>query len=155
VECCPKTPQCISIDPEPQVLHENKQEEMQMTRGILVWGLFMAIETLHGILRGIFLVPRVGLDLSNKIGWPIAACIVLGVSVLTIRWIGLKSLRSLFALGAVWAALTFIFEIGIGLLRGLDAAQLAHEINPFSGGLLVYSLLVVFLAPVIAAKLRG
>ena len=127
---------------------------MRMKRGILVWALFMAIETLHGILRGIFLVPRVGLDQSNKIGWPIAACIVLGLSVLTIRWIGVTGASSLFALGAVWAALTLMFEIGIGLLRGLDAAQLIHEINPFSGGLLVYSLLVVFLAPAIAAKLR-
>ena len=126
-----------------------------MLRGVVVWCAFMAIETVHGILRGIFLVPRVGLDLSNKIGWPIAACIVFGVTVLTIRWIGLASTQALLTLGALWAALTFIVEIGIGLLRGLDAAQLAHEINPFSGGLLVYSLLVVFLSPYVASKLRG
>jgi hypothetical protein len=115
----------------------------------------MAIETLHGILRGIFLVPRVGLDLSNKIGWPIAACIVFGVTVLTFRWMGLVGTRALFTLGAVWAVLTLIFETGIGLLRGLDAAQLAHEANPLSGGLMVYSLLVVFLSPYFASRLRG
>ena len=128
---------------------------MRKVRGVIVWCAFMAIETLHGILRGIFLVPRVGLDLSNKIGWPIAACIVFGVTVLTIRWIGLASTQALLTLGALWAALTFIVEIGIGLLRGLDAAQLAHEINPFSGGLLAYSLVVVFLSPYFAFKLRG
>ena len=128
---------------------------MRMLRGVVVWCAFMAIETLQGILRGIFLVPRVGLDLSNKIGWPIAACIVFGVTVLTIRWVGLAGTQALLTLGALWAALTLIFEIGIGLLRGLDAAQLIHEINPFSGGLLVYSLLVVFLSPYFALKLRG
>ena len=128
---------------------------MPMLRGVVVWCAFMAIETVHGILRGIFLVPRVGLDLSNKIGCPIAAFIVFGVTVLTIRWIGLAGTNALLALGALWAALTLIFEIGIGLLRGLDAGQLAHEINPFSGGLLVYSLLVVFLSPYFALKLRG
>jgi hypothetical protein len=131
------------------------EDEMRKLRGIVVWGAFMAIETLHGMLRGIFLVPRVGLDLSNKIGWPIAACIVFGVTVLTFRWMGLVGTEALLKLGAVWAALTLIFEIGIGMLRGLDAAQLAHEINPFSGGLLIYSLVVVFLSPYFASKLRG
>ena len=127
---------------------------MRMLRGIVVWCAFMAIETLHGILRGIFLVPRVGLEMSNRIGWPIAASIVFGMTVLTIRWMGLVGTRALLTLGALWAVLTFIFEIAIGLLRGLDAAQLAHEINPFSGGLLVYSLLVAFLSPYFASKLR-
>ena len=128
---------------------------MRKVRGVIVWCAFMAIETLHGILRGIFLVPRVGLDLSNKIGWPIAACIVFGVTVLTFRLMGLAGTKALLKLGAVWAALTLIFEIGIGMLRGLDAAQLIHEINPFSGGLLAYSLVVVFLSPYFAFKLRG
>ncbi len=128
---------------------------MRMLRGIVVWSAFMAIETLHGILRGIFLVPRVGLDLSNKIGWPIAACIVFSVTVLTFRWVGLVGTKALLTLGALWAVLTLIFEIGIGLLSGLDAAQLAHEANPLGGGLLVYSLLVAFLSPYYASKLRG
>ena len=126
-----------------------------MLRGIVVWCAFMAIETLHGILRGIFLVPRLGLDLSNKIGWPIAACIVFGVTVLTFRWIGLVGTKALLTLGALWAVLTVIFEIAIGLLQGRDAAQLAHEANPLGGGLLVYSLLVAFFSPYFASKLRG
>ncbi len=125
-----------------------------MLRGVAVWCLFMAIETLHGILRGIFLVPRVGLDLSNKIGWPIAAGIVFSVTWLTFRWVGLSGTKALFSLGAAWAVLTFIFEIAIGVLRGLDATQLAHEINPLSGGLLVYSLLVAFLSPYAASRLK-
>jgi len=128
---------------------------MNILRGLSVWCGFMTIETLHGILRTIFLVPRVGLELSNRIGWPIAACIVFGVTVLTFRWVGLVGPRALLTLGALWAVLTFIFEIAIGMLSGLDAAQLAHEINPLSGGLLVYSLLVVFLSPYFASKLRG
>jgi hypothetical protein len=127
---------------------------MRVLRGMVVWRAFMAIETLHGILRGTFLVPRVGLEMSNRIGWPIAARIVFAVTVLTNRWMGLVGTKALLALGALWAVLTFIFEIAIGLLRGLDAAQLADEINPFSGGLLIYSLLVVFLSPYVASKLR-
>lgn len=123
-------------------------------RGILVWCGFMALETMHGILRSIFLVPRVGLDASNRIGWPIAAVIFFGVTVLTSRWVGLRGTKALLTLGALWVVLTFVFEISIGLLQGMDGTQIAHEINPFSGGLLIYSLIVVLLSPYAAARLR-
>jgi hypothetical protein len=114
----------------------------------------MAIETAHGILRGIFLVPRVGLEMSNLIGWPIAALIVFGVTLLTSRWVGLSSTRALLTLGTLWLVLTLVFEISIGLLQGLDAAQIIREINPLSGSTLLYSLAVVFLSPYFAARLR-
>lgn len=125
-----------------------------MGRGILVWLGFMALETIHGILRSIFLVPRVGRETSNLIGWPIAAAIVFGVTLLTSRWVGLHSTRALLALGALWAVLTFAFEISIGLLQGMDAAQIAQEVNPLAGGLMMYSLIVAFFSPYFAAKLR-
>ncbi len=125
-----------------------------MGRGLFVWCCFMAIETAHGILRGIFLVPRVGLEMSNLIGWPIAALIVFGVTLLTSRWVGLSSTRALLTLGTLWLVLTLVFEISIGLLQGLDAAQIIREINPLSGSTLLYSLAVVFLSPYFAARLR-
>lgn len=125
-----------------------------MLRGVAVWCLFMAIETVHGILRSIFLVPRVGLDVSNRIGWPIAASIVFGVTWLTFRWVGLSGTRALLWLGTIWALLTLIFELAIGALQGLDAAQLAREINPLSGGLLMYSLLVAVFAPCAVSRLQ-
>ena len=125
-----------------------------MLRGMLVWFGFMALETVHGILRSIFLVPRVGREASNLIGWPIAAVIVFGVTLLTSRWVGLRGTKALLTLGALWVVLTFVFEISIGLLQGMDGTQIFHEINPFSGGLLIYSLIVVLLSPYAAARLR-
>jgi len=126
-----------------------------MGRGILVWLSFMALETIHGILRSILLVPRVGREMSNLIGWPIAAVIVFGVTYLTSHWVGLKSTRALLSLGALWAILTLCFEISIGLLQGMSPTLILNDINPLSGGLVIYSLLVAFLSPYLAAKLRG
>ena len=125
-----------------------------MGRGILVWLAFMVLETIHGILRSIFLVPRVGREMSNLIGWPIAACIVFCVTLLTSRWVGLRSKTALLGLGALWAMLTLVFEISIGLLQGMSTAQIISDINPLTGGLMVYSLLVAFLSPCLAARLR-
>ncbi len=126
-----------------------------MTRGLVLWLIIMAAETVHGILRGLFLVPAMGEAAAGRIGWPIGAVVVLGITLLLIRWTGLRTLRALMMLGLVWAGLTFVFEILIGLLRGMDAARIAAEINPLSGGLLIYSLVLMGLAPLIAAKIRG
>ena len=125
-----------------------------MTRGFLLWLLIMAVETLHGILRGMFLVPRLGEETAGKIALALGSFIVLLLSVLLIRWTRQSGIAALLRLGALWAFLTFIFEIAIGLLRGLDALQFWAEINPLAGGTMVYSLAVMLLAPLIATHLR-
>ena len=125
-----------------------------MTRGFLLWLLIMAVETLHGILRGVFLVPRLGEETAGKIALALGSFIVLLLSVLLIRWTRQSGNAALLRLGALWTLLTFVFEIAIGLLRGLDAGQLWAEINPLAGGTMVYSLAVMLLAPLIAAHLR-
>jgi hypothetical protein len=126
-----------------------------MSRGILVFLFIMALETVHGILRGLFLVPRIGETLSGLVGWPVAMVIVMVVSTLLIGWTRLTGTAALLRLGIVWAVLTLVFETAVGLLRGLDAARLWAEINPFSGGLMLYSLVVMLFAPLVATRIRG
>lgn len=126
-----------------------------MLRGIVLWLLIMAAETAHGVLRGILLVPTYGESVSSRIGWPVGMVIVLGLTMSLIRWTGLVSVASLFRLGTVWAVLTFLFETGIGLLRGLDGARIWTEFNPMTGGLMLYSLAVMLIAPLLSAWLRG
>lgn len=126
-----------------------------MARGLAVWLLIMAAETVHGVLRGLFLVPAVGEPLASRIGWPVGMAIVLGLTLLLVHWIGITSARSLIRLGAIWAGLTLLFEIGIGLLRGMNGAQIAGEINPIAGGLTIYSLVAMAAAPWLAARIRG
>lgn len=126
-----------------------------MLRGLAVWLLIMLAETAHGVLRGLFVVPLVGDTAASRIGWPVGALIVMGMSLMMIRWTRLSDSRHLLALGGIWALLTGLFEIVIGLLRGFDAQRLWAETNPFSGGLMLYSVILMLLAPLIAARLRG
>lgn len=126
-----------------------------MSRGLAVWLFIMLVETLHGLLRGLLLVPRVGEETANRIGWPIGLVIVLGISIALAPWIAIRDTSALLRLGGLWAVLTLIFELTIGLLRGLDLPRLLAELNPLAGGLTIYSLAVMFLAPLLAARLRG
>jgi hypothetical protein len=125
-----------------------------MLRGLIVWVLIMAIETVHGILRGMFLVPIVGQLVANWIGWSIAVVIVMGVSVSCAKWIGLSETNKLIVLGIFWATLTFVFEVAIGFARGMSSYEIIAEINPLAGGLLIYSLIVMLFAPWLAVKIR-
>jgi hypothetical protein len=125
-----------------------------MSRGILVFLFIMALETVHGILRGLFLVPQIGETMSGRIGWPVGVLIVLGLSTILIDWTVLSCRSDLLRLGVIWAGLTAAFEIAIGLLRGLDASRVWSEINPLDGGLMLYSLAVMLFAPVIGSRLR-
>ncbi len=126
-----------------------------MSRGLAVWLFIMLVETLHGLLRGLLLVPRVGEEAAGQIGWPIGLVIVLGISIALAPWMAIRDTSALLRLGGLWAVLTLIFELTIGLLRGLDLPRLLAELNPLAGGLTIYSLAVMFLAPLLAARLRG
>lgn len=126
-----------------------------MSRGLAVWLVIMLVETLHGLLRGLLLVPRVGEEVAGRIGWPIGLLIVLGFSIALAPWLAIRDTSALLRLGGLWAVLTLIFEIIIGFLRGLDGPRLLAELNPLAGGLAIYGLAVMFLAPLLAARLRG
>lgn len=125
-----------------------------MARGLLIWLLIMLVETLHGVLRGVFIAPRFGEAAAERIGWPVAAALVLGVALMGIRWTGLTSRNQLLALGAAWAALTALFELAVGTLRGLDAPALLTALNPLTGSI-PWSAALMLATPLIAAGLRG
>jgi hypothetical protein len=125
-----------------------------MARGLLLFLAIMAAETVHGVLRGLFLVPRVGEDMASWLGWPVGVGLVLLTSCLAIGWTGLDGRKAFLRLGVVWAVLTVAFEAMIGTLRGMGAAEILVELSPLTGTI-PYSAAVMLFAPLIAARLRG
>ena len=125
-----------------------------MTRGLLIWLAIMLVETVHGALRAALLVPRIGEDAAARIGWPVAAVLVVIIATLTIRWTGLTGRAALLRLGAAWAVLTTLFELIVGALRGLDVQALVAALNPLEGSI-AWTAALMFIAPLFAARLRG
>lgn len=125
-----------------------------MGRGLLIWFVIMLVETLHGALRGALVVPRIGATAAERVGWPVAAVLVLVISVLLIRWTGIRGTAPLLRLGAAWAVLTVGFELLVGVLRGLDGQALLAALDPRSGTV-AWSAALMLLTPLLAAWLRG
>ena len=124
-------------------------------RSVVVWLVLIAAEILHGIARGIFLVPHVGEFRSNQIGVFTGSVIILAIAVVFVRWIGATRPAQLLMVGFLWLALTLAFEILFGrFVMGLPWERLASDYNVLEGGLLPFGMLVLLLSPLIAGKLR-
>ena len=125
-----------------------------LLRGLLVWLVIIAAETVHGVLRGILLVPLVGDLPARQIGVPVGSLIVLAVAYLFIRWIDARTNRQLLGVGLLWVVLTVLFEIGLGRLAlGLSWDRITEDYDVTRGGFLAVGLLFMAAAPRLAAWL--
>ena len=89
---------------------------MFMIRAFAVWLVIIATETVHGILRGILLVPIVGDLPARQIGVLIGSLLIFAVAYLFIRWMAALTKLQFLAVGLLWVVLTVLFEIGLGRL---------------------------------------
>jgi len=128
----------------------------QLVRAFAVWLVLIVAEILHGVARGIFLVPRVGEFRSSQIGVFTGSVIILAIALAFVRWIGASRTAGLLAVGVLWLVLTLAFEVGFGRFAvGASWERLAADYNVLEGGLLPFGMLVLLLSPLIAAKARG
>lgn len=125
-------------------------------RGIAVWFLIIAVETVHGVVRTLLIEPAIGDLRARQIGVLIGSVLIVAVSLVTVRWIGARSTEELIAIGVVWVVLTVTFEVTLGLfVAGLSMERILSDYDVSRGGLMIFGLLIMLLAPVISAYFRG
>jgi hypothetical protein len=128
---------------------------MNWKRVFAVWFLIAVAESVHGTLRRLFLVPRIGELLSHQIGVVIGSAIIFTITWLFIRWFGPGSHQEQLQVGALWVVLTLIFEFTLGYFFGYSLDRILTEYNIAKGGLMVFGVLFMFIAPAMAARARG
>ena len=127
-----------------------------LPRAVVVWLVIIAAETVHGVLRGVLLVPLVGDLRARQIGVPVGSLIVLAVACLCVRWTAARTRLQLLGVGVLWVALTVLFEVGLGrLVLGLPWERITEDYDPTRGGFLGLGLTVMAVSPLLAARLRG
>lgn len=122
-------------------------------RGLFVWMLIIAAETVHGIARRFLLEPFIGDFNARQVSVFIGATIVLAITFVFVRWLKASRTSQFILVGVMWVVLTVGFEILLGrLAMGLSWERIASDYNVTEGGLLPFGLLVMLLAPVAFAK---
>ena len=129
---------------------------MFLIKALAVWLVIIFVESIHGVLRSIFLAPLVGDFLARQISVFIGSLLILTIAYLSIRWIRARTIASLIVVGLVWLVLTLLFELSLGrFMLGLSWERMASDYDIPHGGLLPFGLIFLTLSPLIAARLRG
>lgn len=127
-----------------------------MGRSVFVWLVFILVETLHGIARGVFVAPYTGDLLSRQIG-VVSGSILIFVTVLgLIKWLGITERAALLGVGIFWVVLTVVFEFALGYFAmGMPLNEIIAAFDSRLGSLMPFGLAFLALSPLIAARLRG
>src|SRR5262245_3265968 len=120
---------------------------VMMGRAILAWLALITVESVHGVLRNLFLVPAVGDLRSRQIGVVIGSALVLGTAWVFIRWIRPASVPATLWIGALWLVLTLAFEFSLGRALGHSWDQLLADYDLGRGGYLSFGMILLALAP--------
>jgi hypothetical protein len=136
--------------------HQNTENiSLSWKRVVSVWFLIAAAESVHGTLRWLFLVPRIGELHAHQVGVVTGSVIIFTIAWLCIRWYGPGSYRQQLQVGALWVVLTLIFEFTLGYFFGYSLERILADYNIAQGGLMLFGVLFMLFTPVMAARVRG
>ncbi len=127
---------------------------MLYARALAVWFVIILAETIHGIIRTLFIAPSIGDFRSRQIGVLIGSLLIFVVALLFSRWLDARTIKQQLLVGLVWVALTLAFEIGLGLATGASAARIAEDYDIANGGFMSLGLLFMLFTPLLAARIR-
>ncbi|MBM4384753.1 MAG: hypothetical protein FJ091_15480 [Deltaproteobacteria bacterium] len=124
-------------------------------RALALWLAIIAAESAHGTLREWLLRPALGDLRARQLSVVTGALVILAVATLGSRWLAARRAREQLQVGASWVALTIAFEVALGrLVLGYEWQRITEDYDPRRGGYLALGMLVLALAPWIAARLR-
>ena len=125
-----------------------------LIRGSFVWILIIAVETVHGIARTVFLEPAIGDLRAKQVSVFIGSSLILAIAFIFVRWLKGSYVSEFVAVGIMWVGLTIGFEILLGrLVIGLSWDRIGSDYDLASGGLMPLGLLVMLFAPLAMAKI--
>ena len=98
--------------------------------------------------RDLMLVPRLGEPVARALSCFTLASIIVAVTWLTLTWVKPGSMRDAWRIGAMWLAMTLIFEFGAGrYLFGTPWRQLLEDYDLAAGRLWILVLIATVVAP--------
>ena len=127
-----------------------------LVRACIVWVLIAVTEVIHGYLRVRFLNRRVGDRRARQIAVGTGSLLILGITALTIAWVGPATPREALTVGGLWLVLMLGFEFAFGrLVFRASWDRLRADFDWQRGGLLSFGMMVLFLAPWLLGRWRG
>jgi hypothetical protein len=122
-------------------------------RATLVWMLIMLAETVHGVVREIFIAPVLGDLRARQLGVLVGAALIFLIAWATARWVSAAAGVPRLIVGIYWVLLTLAFEIALGRAIGLGWSRILEDYDLTRGGFMSLGLVFMACAPALAARL--
>lgn len=117
--------------------------------------LLAGMETLHGIFRAVWLVPRTGKKLALKIAIVTGSLLAFAVCYLSVPAFGYTSSAELFRLGLILALFMAGFDIALGkFLLKLPWRKILQDFDPRTGNYLLVGLLSLASFPFLVMQVQ-
>ena len=127
-----------------------------IVRTIALCILLAGAETLHGIARTLFLVPRIGKKRALKFSIFSGTALAFIICYLQVPGVGLSGLTEHLVLGLVLAGFMACFDLAMNmLLLKRSFLKALEDFDPATGNLLVFGLAALVLIPACVAWLKG
>lgn len=128
---------------------------MLLLKSIAVWLIFILAESINGTIRIFWLIPSLGDFWGHQLAFIVGSILIIAIATLFIPWLQVTRRSQLLYIGCLWMGLTLAFEIALGRLAfGYSWARIFADYNVLQGGLMGFGLILLVLAPLLAAKIR-
>jgi hypothetical protein len=124
-------------------------------RWIAAWLAILVLAVLNGMLREAVLLPRLGRTGAYLASGLLLSAVVLVVAMALARWMQLASARLSLQAGALWLAMTLVFELGFGIVQGKPWPQILAQYTFADGNIWPLVLVVVLFAPWVGWRFRA
>ena len=124
-------------------------------RGLVVWSMIIAAESINGTIRELFLVPAIGQQRARWISFALALGLITSIALYLSGWLRAQSAADYISVGLLWIVLTLAFEVGTIYLashRPLDRLRLDYD--PREGGLMLFGFVFLGTVPWITSMIR-
>ena len=127
-----------------------------MLRAAALAVLLACAETLHGIVRTVWVVPRIGKDRALRWSALSGSLLALAIGWWRVPDLGLQGLGPHLLLGFALAVFMAAFDIAMGrLVMRRRWAKIWPDFDPRTGNYLIFGLAFLVTMPALVALLRG
>lgn len=126
-----------------------------LIKSFLVWLCFIPLAIANGALRDLVVTPALGETAGRAASSLTLSILILGVTVLLVKRLGVNTRAGYLVVGGSWLVLTLLFELSFFVLvMGHPMDELLADFDIFRGRLWLVVLATTFFAPLIAGKIR-
>ncbi len=124
-------------------------------KAFAVWVIILLLAILNGVFRESVLLPKLGAPSGLILSGVALSTLILAAAYLALPWLGNRHASHLWGIGFGWLVLTLVFEFSFGLWQGKSWPTLLEAYTFKDGNIWPLVLIVVAVAPSVAARLRG